>query len=37
MNVQLGKCNLGTFDLGKRFLDRTFPVNNYSPSSCQNK
>ena len=28
MNGQLGKCNLGTFDLGKLFLDRTFPVNN---------
>ena len=29
MNGQLGQCNLGTFDLAKLFLDRTFPLNNY--------
>ena len=26
---QSGKCSSGTFDLGKFFLDRTFPLNNY--------
>ena len=26
---QSGKCSSGTFHLGKFFLDRTFPLNNY--------
>ena len=29
MNGQSGKCNYGTFDLSKLFLDRTFPLNKY--------
>ena len=29
MHGQSGKCNQGTFDLSKLFLDRTFPLNKY--------